>query len=82
MITLDKQLEKFDNHFDMVLNTVRVMTEYDQEAIRKEARERLILNYAKYGDLMWTWDSKTRWNNIIQELADAVNYELSNNFYE
>ena len=78
-IDLEKQLEYFDSSAHIYIRSLQMslaMPSFRDEVL-KAARERLVSGFEIYGDEMFTWDDKTARENIIEELADAVNYMLS-----
>jgi hypothetical protein len=79
MISLEEQLKMFDgvaSAFILSLATA-IMDDGFAEKVLSVARERLISGYEEYGDLMFTCDDDTARKNVIEELADAVNYMVS-----
>ncbi len=45
--------------------------------VRDLAERRLVSGYNRYGSNMYKWDKKMRYDNILQELADAFVYKSS-----
>lgn len=77
MLRLVDQMELYDSYSVQVLDElVNFLQEHRGEILIK-ARERMRSGFKEYGDLMWTWDDTTRTAETIEEIADALNYQIS-----
>lgn len=74
---LDKQTEIFDRKSEECLAKLYTFISEHEDDILSMARDRLVDGYSKYGEKMWMMDTKERRYNILEEIADAVNYMVS-----
>ena len=74
---LIEQLSVFDEVADNAFDDMLTEMQERKLDIIDTARDRLIEGYDEYIDEMWTWDDMRRDQEWMEEVADAVNYKVS-----
>ena len=74
---LIEQLSVFDEVADERFDDMLIEMQERKLDIIDTARDRLIEGYDEYIDEMWTWDDMRRDMEWMEEVADAVNYKVS-----
>jgi hypothetical protein len=77
VIPLDEQLRIFEERERDAYYAILYIMYTEWPRVVALARERLIAGYCEFGDQMFRWDSETRHRNVLEELADALNYSVS-----
>jgi len=75
-VTLDEQLLHFDRNFDKAYARCLKDFKARKDAIRSEARQRMIEGFPVYGAEGFGWDYARLHAAELQEFADAPNYRL------
>lgn len=76
-MNLDEQMTHFDRHVDDAwLDLSDLMGRYES-TIKSVARARLMHGYAEFGDSMFEKDNQLLIIEMIEEVADAINYVLA-----
>jgi hypothetical protein len=74
VIPLDLQEHIFEMGADWAMLEVERLLLTEMESIRALALDRLRQGYVDYGCRAFCWDAKTRHQNVVEELADALVY--------
>jgi len=80
MLSLAEQIHIFDEYADDCFENMLLEMSERREEIIETARGRLIDGFSEYGDEMFTWDDARRDCEWLQEVADGVNYKVSECF--
>jgi hypothetical protein len=79
-LTLDEQLLHFDRNFDKAYARCLKDFKVRKEAIRSEARQRMIEGFPVYGAEGFGWDYARLRAARLEEYADGVNYQLMSQY--
>ena len=74
---LIEQLSVFDEVADNAFDDMLIEMQERKLDIIDTARDRLIEGYDEYIDEMWTWDDMRRDQEWMEEVADGLNYKVS-----